>query len=68
MQATVFKQKLGAKLNGIINYETWVPTDKAMKPAAEFFKKYQAKAGAEGVDPLGYYLRRLGLRLHQSSW
>ena len=23
---------------------------------AEFFKKYQARAGAEGVDPLGYYL------------
>jgi branched-chain amino acid transport system substrate-binding protein len=56
LQATVFKQKLGPKLNGIINYETWVPSDKMMKPAAEFFKKYQAKAGAEGVDPLGYYL------------
>jgi branched-chain amino acid transport system substrate-binding protein len=56
LQATVFKQKLGPKLNGIINYETWVPSDKMMKPAAEFFKKYQARAGAEGVDPLGYYL------------
>jgi len=56
LQATVFKNKLGSKLNGIINYETWVPSDKLMAPAAEFFKKYQAKAGAEGVDPLGYYL------------
>src|SRR3954451_20997690 len=56
LQATVFKNKLGPKLNGIINYETWVPSDKLMKPAAEFFKKYQAKAGAAGVDPLGYYL------------
>jgi len=56
LQATVFKQKLGSKLNGIINYETWVPSDKMMKPAVEFFKKYQAKAGTEGVDPLGYYL------------
>ncbi len=56
LQATVFKQRLGAKLNGIVNYETWVPTDKQMAPAAEFFKKYQARAGAEGVDPLGYYL------------
>jgi len=56
LQATVFKSKLGPKLNGIINYETWVPSDKMMQPAAEFFKKYQAKAGAEGVDPLGYYL------------
>jgi branched-chain amino acid transport system substrate-binding protein len=56
LQATVFKQKLGAKLNGIINYETWVPSEKMMKPAANFFKTYQAKAGAEGVDPIGYYL------------
>jgi branched-chain amino acid transport system substrate-binding protein len=56
LQATVFKSKLGPKLNGIINYETWVPSDKMMAPAAEFFKKYQARAGAEGVDPLGYYL------------
>jgi branched-chain amino acid transport system substrate-binding protein len=56
LQATVFKQRLGAKLNGIVNYETWVPSEKMMAPATEFFKKYQAKAGAEGVDPLGYYL------------
>ena len=56
LQATVFKQRLGAKLNGIVNYETWVPSDKLMAPARAFFDKYQAKAGAEGVDPLGYYL------------
>jgi branched-chain amino acid transport system substrate-binding protein len=56
LQATVFKQKLGSKLNGIVNYETWVPSEKMMAPAAEFFKKYQSRAGAEGVDPLGYYL------------
>jgi len=56
LQATVFKQRLGAKLNGIVNYETWVPTDKLMAPARAFFDKYQARAGAEGVDPLGYYL------------
>jgi branched-chain amino acid transport system substrate-binding protein len=56
LQATVFKQRLGSKLNGIVNYETWVPTEASLKPAAEFFKKYQSKAAAEGVDPLGYYL------------
>ncbi len=56
LQATVFKQRLGAKLNGIVNYETWVPSEALMKPAADFFKVYQSKAGAEGVDPLGYYL------------
>ena len=56
LQATVFKQKLGSKLNGIVNYETWVPSEKMLAPAAEFFKKYQGRAAAEGVDPLGYYL------------
>jgi branched-chain amino acid transport system substrate-binding protein len=57
LQATVFKNKLGPALNGFVNYETWVPSKEMMLPAtAEFLKKYQARAGAEGVDPLGYYL------------
>ena len=56
LQATVFKDRLKSKLNGIINYETWVPSAKLMAPAAAFFKTYQARAKAEGVDPLGYYL------------
>ncbi len=56
LQATVFKNKLGPKLNGFVNYETWVPTEKMMVPAAAFFKKYQALAPAAKVDPLGYYL------------
>jgi len=44
------------KLNGIVNYEFWVPTPKLMAPAADFFKKYQAQAPSRGIDPLGYYL------------
>ena len=56
LQATVFKNKLGPKLNGFVNYETWVPTEKSMAPAVEFFKKYQVQAPAAKVDPLGYYL------------
>lgn len=57
LQATVFKDKLKSKLNGIVNYETWVPDKKQMyKGTEEFFKEYQARAKAEGVDPLGYYL------------
>jgi branched-chain amino acid transport system substrate-binding protein len=57
LQATVFKNQLGPLLNGIVNYETWVPAKNMMyEGTEEFFKKYQARAGAEGVDPLGYYL------------
>ena len=56
LQSTVFKEKLKTKLNGVVNYETWVPSPKLMAPAAAFFKTYQERAKAEGVDPLGYYL------------
>jgi branched-chain amino acid transport system substrate-binding protein len=57
LQATVFKNRLKEKLNGIVNYETWVPTKSMMYGGTEdFFKKYQARAKEAGVDPLGYYL------------
>ena len=57
LQATVFKNQLGPLLNGIVNYETWVPSKEMTSPETEaFFKKYQERAKAEGVDPLGYYL------------
>ena len=57
LQATFFKDKLKSKLNGIVNYETWVPDEKQMYAGTkEFFAEYQSRAKAEGVDPLGYYL------------
>jgi branched-chain amino acid transport system substrate-binding protein len=57
LQTTVFKDKLKGRLNGIVNYETWVPDKKEMYEGTEaFFKEYQARAKAAGVDPLGYYL------------
>jgi branched-chain amino acid transport system substrate-binding protein len=57
LQATFFKDKLKSKLNGIVNYETWVPDKKQMYEGTEdFFKEYQSRAKAEGVDALGYYL------------
>jgi len=65
LQATAFKDKLKGKLNGVVNYETWVPSPKLMAPAADFFKKYQARAAAEGVDPLGYYLGGWGYAYFQ---
>jgi branched-chain amino acid transport system substrate-binding protein len=65
LQATVFKNKLKSKLNGIVNYETWVPSPKLMAPAADFFKTYQSKAQAQGVDPLGYYLGGWGYAYFQ---
>ncbi len=61
LQATVFKMQLGPLLNGFTNYETWVPAKTMETPGVlEFLKVYQSKAGAEGVDPLGYYLGTWG--------
>jgi branched-chain amino acid transport system substrate-binding protein len=65
LQATVFKDKLKSKLNGIVNYETWVPSPKLLAPAADFFKKYQAQAAGKGIDPLGYYLGGWGYAYFQ---
>jgi branched-chain amino acid transport system substrate-binding protein len=61
LQATVFKNQLGPLLNGWVNYETWVPSKEMNLPSTdEFLKKYQARAAAAGVDPLGYYLGTWG--------
>jgi len=65
LQATVFKDKLKSKLNGIVNYETWVPSPKLMAPAEAFFKTYQERAKTAGVDPLGYYLGGWGYAYFQ---
>ena len=57
LQATVFKTQLGPLLNGIVNYETWIPAPTMQFPGSmELLKKYQARAGSEGTDPLGYYM------------
>ena len=57
LQATVFKTQLGPLLNGVVNFETWIPVKSMAFPGSlELLKKYQARAGAEGVDPLGYYM------------
>jgi branched-chain amino acid transport system substrate-binding protein len=56
LQATALKAKLKSHLNGVTNYDNWVPSAKLMAPAADFFKKYQARAPGLGIDPLGYYL------------
>jgi len=65
LQATVLKNKLKSKLNGIVNYETWVPSPKLLAPAADFFQKYQERAKAEGVDPLGSSLGGWGYAYFQ---
>jgi branched-chain amino acid transport system substrate-binding protein len=61
LQSTAFKLQLGPLLNGFVNFDFWLPVPKLDFPGtAEFMKKYQARAAAEGVDPLGYFLAPWG--------
>jgi branched-chain amino acid transport system substrate-binding protein len=56
-QNTSMKAQLGPLLNGFVNYEFWLPVPKMQFPGVnELMKKYQDRAAAEGVDPLGYYM------------
>jgi len=56
-QSTSIKTSLGPMLNGIITFDWWLPAPTLQFPGVmEFLKEYQARAGKEGVDPLGYYL------------
>jgi branched-chain amino acid transport system substrate-binding protein len=57
LQYATFKEQLGPQLNGIIDYDFWEPAKTLQFPGElDFLKKYQAKAGSAGVDPLGFYL------------
>ena len=57
LQSAALKTQLGSLLNGIVNYDFWLPAPTMQFPGVmDFLKKYQAKASAEGVDPLGYYM------------
>jgi branched-chain amino acid transport system substrate-binding protein len=57
LQSTSIKTQLGPLLNGIVDYDFWLPWSKLASPASlEFLKQYQAAAPSMGVDALGYYL------------
>jgi branched-chain amino acid transport system substrate-binding protein len=57
LQSTAIKTQLGPLLNGIVDYDFWLPAGAYATPEAlDFLKRYQAKSAAAGVDLLGYYL------------
>lgn len=56
LQATSLKTQLGPLLNGFTIFDYWAPVPKLNFPGiADFLQKYQSRAPAEGVDPLGYW-------------
>ncbi len=57
LQTTSVKLQLGPLMNGIVNYDFWIPAPTMQFPGVlDFLKKYQVQAAKQGVDPLGYYL------------
>jgi len=57
LQAAAIKMQLGEIANGVTNVDLWEPVETMQFPGVmDFIKKYQARAPAEGLDLLGYFL------------
>jgi branched-chain amino acid transport system substrate-binding protein len=56
LQTTDAEGLLGEQLNGFVNFNVWLPAQKMQYPGVmDFIKRYQERAPAAGVDPIGYY-------------
>jgi branched-chain amino acid transport system substrate-binding protein len=66
LQFASVMENMGSLLNGVVNYNTWLP-EKSMyfDGTKEFFDKYTKRAIAAKVDPLGYYLAPFGYEMGQ---
>jgi branched-chain amino acid transport system substrate-binding protein len=61
LQFTAVMENMGSLLNGVVNYNTWLPEQPMyFEGTKEFFEKYQKRAVEAKVDPLGYYLAPFG--------
>jgi branched-chain amino acid transport system substrate-binding protein len=57
LQSTSIKAQLGPMLNGILNYDFWLPVPKMhFEGVDDLIKRYQEKAAGQGIDPFGYYM------------
>jgi branched-chain amino acid transport system substrate-binding protein len=61
LQSTSVQTDLGQQLNGIVDFNFWLPEKTMEFPGvAKLMEQYQAKAVSAGVDPLGYYMAPWG--------
>ena len=61
LQSTSVQTDLGPELNGIVDYNFWLPEKTMEFPGVQkLMNQYQAKAAGAGVDPLGYYMAPWG--------
>jgi branched-chain amino acid transport system substrate-binding protein len=66
LQFAAVMQNLGSLLNGVVNYNTWLPEPSMyFDGTKEFFDKYTKRAVEAKVDPLGFYLAPYGYAMGQ---
>ncbi len=66
LQFASVMQNLGSLLNGVVNYNSWLPEPSMNFPGTkEFLEKYQKRAVEAKVDPLGFYLPPYGYAMGQ---
>ena len=57
LQFAAVMENMGSLLNGVVNYNTWLPEPSMnFDGTKEFFEKYTKRAIEAKVDPLGYYI------------
>src|SRR4051794_11640061 len=61
LQFGAVMENMGSLLNGVVNYNSWLP-EKSMyfDGTKEFFDTYTKRAVEAKIDPLGYYLAPFG--------
>ena len=66
LQFAAVMQNLGSLLNGVVNYNTWLPEPSMNFDGTKtFFEKYTKRAVEAKVDPLGFYLAPYGYAMGQ---
>src|ERR1700681_3065620 len=61
LQFGAVMENLGSLLNGVVNYNTWLPEPSMYNEGTKaFFDTYAKRAVEAKVDPLGYYLAPFG--------
>jgi len=61
LQFGTVMENMGSLLNGVVNYNSWLPEESMYyEGTKEFFDTYSKRAVEAKVDPLGYYLAPFG--------
>src|SRR5215468_5901909 len=66
LQFAAVMENLGSLLNGVVNYNSWLPEPSMyFDGTKDFFEKYTKRAVEAKVDPLGYYIAPYGYAMGQ---